>query len=819
MTGHPQARYYLFSNEGVRSMSTHNFRKQKASFKERHNRIDRIISNVKPPVEIQGTLRDITEQSDAQERLNTIMENTLDGLCIADRHGRVISVSDSFCKMTCYSKNELLALNFFQDLFSTPSVPPGEAIRQTISNGRKSYPSKIKTKNEKEFSAETRISFSSTLNEFTIIVRDKTDTLRIQRALNNSISRYRKLFEGAPLMYIILKSKEGKLLISDCNTQFMKALGYNRSDVIGRKISDFYTPESKRKMNRGEGVRYYTENGVSLSERELITSTGQTITAEIQAVPEYEKNGHYSGARVMYFDITNHRETEKKMQKNLKFLQGVVNGIGEPLLIIDDKYTILMMNSAAENYFNHKTESCILKKCHQVFKQSTFPCKGCSAGRVIANQTKETIERKGLMDPDLLEKVFIYPINDSDGKASSAVLRIRDITKEIQVERELAMADKMISLGILVSGVAHEINNPNNFIMLNTPILWDAWKGIIPVLEKYYNENGDFSLAGLPYSEMKTEIPLLFAGLKDGADRIRQIVDDLKGYVRQSDQLMNQDIDINTIVKSAIRLTRNTIYANTKNFHVDYGQQLPLIRGNKPKLEQVAVNLITNACQALPDINKKIIVKTFYDAEPKRVVIEVKDEGVGFRSEDRNRIMDPFFTTKRDIGGTGLGLAISSNIIKSHGGSIEASSDDKKGSVFRVSIPAKICSSKNPVKILAVDDEPDIREFIEEIFDNPEKFAVRVAVNGKEALLKIGQEVPDLLVLDINMPDMNGLELCRLLKKEPELSEIKVLIITGFFQSDLLNDINELGYTNIIPKPFKLSELKRQVTQITGVDL
>jgi polar amino acid transport system substrate-binding protein len=245
----------------------------------------------------------------------------------------------------------------------------------------------------------------------------------------------------------------------------------------------------------------------------------------------------------------------------------------------------------------------------------------------------------------------------------------------------------MVALGTLVSGVAHEINNPNNFIMLNTPLLREAWESALPILEEYYQENGDFVLAGMNYTEMRGKISLLFSGISDGSKRIKRIVDDLKSFVRKDVPDVTQPVDINDVLKSALALVSNMIYKSTKNFSVRYNKNIPLIKGNFQRLEQVVINLIQNACQALPDRERAIRVSTFSDKEEGVVTLRINDQGRGIPAESLPHITDPFFTTKQDSGGVGLGLSISERIVEEHGGRINFTSRVGKGTQVEVVLP------------------------------------------------------------------------------------------------------------------------------------
>jgi PAS domain S-box-containing protein len=270
----------------------------------------------------------------------------------------------------------------------------------------------------------------------------------------------------------------------------------------------------------------------------------------------------------------------------------------------------------------------------------------------------------------------------------------RDITERKQAEEkaklqqeQLMQASKMVALGTLVSGVAHEINNPNNFIMLNAPLLLEAWENAMPILERYYEENGDFILGGMKYTEMRQNIPKLFSGISDGAGRIKQIVDDLKNFVRQDTSDLAQSVDINAVLESAISLVSTMINKSTDRFSIEYGKKLPVLKGNFQRLEQVMINLIQNACQALQDKSKGISVSASFDKQSSTIKVRVKDEGTGIPSEILQHITDLFFTTKQDRGGVGLGLSISSRIVEEHGGTLTFTSEPGKGTTAEIALP------------------------------------------------------------------------------------------------------------------------------------
>jgi len=254
----------------------------------------------------------------------------------------------------------------------------------------------------------------------------------------------------------------------------------------------------------------------------------------------------------------------------------------------------------------------------------------------------------------------------------------------------LVQTDKMASLGTLVSGVAHEINNPNGLLLLDIPVLKRVHDDAEEILEAHFRARGDFMLGGVPYSEMRDEIPRILDEMQDSAQRIKRIVNDLKDFARRDDAAKKELIDLNEAVQRALRLVDPTIRSSTRRFSANYGAGLPQIMGNVQRIEQVIVNLVQNACQALPDPEREVSVSTSFDRENNLVITQVKDEGSGVAEEHLPYLMDPFFTTKRDSGGTGLGLSVSAGIVKEHGGTLAFDSAPGSGTTVTLSLPVPV---------------------------------------------------------------------------------------------------------------------------------
>jgi polar amino acid transport system substrate-binding protein len=168
---------------------------------------------------------------------------------------------------------------------------------------------------------------------------------------------------------------------------------------------------------------------------------------------------------------------------------------------------------------------------------------------------------------------------------------------------------------------------------------------------------------------------------------VKRIVEDLKDFARQGDPALRDGVVLGDVVQTAVRLVEALITKSTHRFELDLARALPPVRGNPQRLEQVLVNLLVNACQALPDPSRGIRVRTFLDPVRGAVCAEIRDEGVGIEPGHLARLTDPFFTTKRESGGTGLGLAVSAGIVKEHGGTLQFESVQGQGTVARVELP------------------------------------------------------------------------------------------------------------------------------------
>lgn len=395
----------------------------------------------------------------------------------------------------------------------------------------------------------------------------------------------------------------------------------------------------------------------------------------------------------------NRKQAEDRLREERNFTTAILNNAGPLIMVMDWQGRIIRFNKTCERLSGHVHQEAIGRHVWEVglaadggdtmrnlfpFDRNSMLPKSFENSLVTKTGEKRLISWSNtLMADEVNNRLHIVSIgvDITERKAAEEEAEIR--------RRQLMEADKMVSLGLLSSEVAHEINNPNNFIALNTPILKMAWKDIAVILDKYRETCGDFLVANVPYSEMVGEIPALFNGIESGSQRIREIVENMKRYARRDEPTKMQSVNMNEVIQAALMLLATQIRKHTSGVSTRLLDKLPSVSGNFQRLEQVVVNLIQNACLAISGNGGRIFIETTYNQESKHVLVSLSDEGVGIPQEHLYRIFDPFFTTKAHIGGTGLGLSVCAAIVKEHNGELIFDSTVGQGTRVNLSLPGE----------------------------------------------------------------------------------------------------------------------------------
>ncbi len=436
---------------------------------------------------------------------------------------------------------------------------------------------------------------------------------------------------------------------------------------------------------------------------------------------------------------------------------------------------------------------------------------------LVAEEDRDLADTQLLLgDPDGIELHFaaangesiateITAVEVSFAEHPAVMLVSKDLVsdEEANEERE-ALAHRMLAVGTLAAGVAHEINNPLAYVMTNLEMLQAKMH------------------AGEPSSA--EEQAALVAGALEGAGRVRDIVTDLRTFSRQ-DEDRTEPIDIHTLLETSIRMAWNEIRHRAELVR-EY-KTTPTVVANPAKLGQVFLNLLVNAAQAIEDgdaSGHRIWVRTGSNAG--RVFIEIRDTGVGMTEPVMNRMFEPFYTTKPIGVGTGLGLAFCRDVISELDGVITVDSKPGDGTSFRITLPASdeaptpepapaALASRTghaPRKILVIDDEEALAEAICAVLGQDD---VTLVTSGIAGLAAMKDQTFDAILCDIMMPEMSGPDVYERMRAEYPEELSKIGFMTGGTFTEVTRTFLDHTAAPVLSKPFRAKALRALVDQLT----
>lgn len=398
---------------------------------------------------------------------------------------------------------------------------------------------------------------------------------------------------------------------------------------------------------------------------------------------------------------------------------------------------------------------------------------------------------------------------DGTGKVRRVVGADVDISERKAAEEaqrsmqaQLARSERMANVGVLAAGVAHEINNPLAYILSNLTYAINTLRG------------GELD------AEQHLELLEALRETRDGAERVRDIVGDLKTLSRADDKKLGP-VDVRKVLASTINIAMNEV-RHRAELVTDYGD-VPLVKANEAQLGQVFLNLLVNAAHAIDAGGAQFNeIRVAAWGQDDFVVIEISDTGAGIASDRLDRIFDPFYTTKPVGIGTGLGLSICKNLVETLGGRIQVESSVGVGSTFRVLLPAAYAfdvevapSDRTPVpahglRVLVVDDEALVARSMRRSLPEHD---VRIATSSAEALSLMKRMRFDVVLCDVMMPEMTGPELHAVVRRrDPELATRFVFVTGGAFDDETRYQL-EGSRNPCLEKPFSAIQLNNVVAK------
>ncbi|MBU0969473.1 MAG: PAS domain S-box protein [Proteobacteria bacterium] len=285
-------------------------------------------------------------------------------------------------------------------------------------------------------------------------------------------------------------------------------------------------------------------------------------------------------------------------------------------------------------------------------------------------------------------RLIVTTVFDADGKPFEIQGIFQDITEKKRMERQVIQNEKLASLGFMASGLAHEINNPNNLISFNIPILREYLFSLLPITDVFANGQTGLELCDMKYGDFKRDLFRLLDNIESGSVRINKIVYSFRKFVQIKSDTEYQHVDIAKLIQGCVEISSPKMKKLVRHFQVTIDENLPEMATDPEILEMAVTNLLINAAQACDKPESIVSLSVSYEDHLKRqLVIRVSDNGCGMDKDTVSRAFDPFFSTKASEQGTGIGLSLCHNMISSQGGRIEVESTPGQGSTFCMILP------------------------------------------------------------------------------------------------------------------------------------
>ncbi|MBN2428412.1 MAG: response regulator [Deltaproteobacteria bacterium] len=511
-----------------------------------------------------------------------------------------------------------------------------------------------------------------------------TNTMKDLRA---SEERLRQVLQNMPVM-LKARNEDGNFII--WNRECENVTGFKAEEILEnpQAIELLYPDIATRKemLDQWEGCKefYNRQTELMAKDGKIKTASWSNISQKFP-VPGWASWSVGIDVSLQKKAERNLLESKEKYQKLSHEFSTLLDGIPDVLLLLSSNFDIVWANKGAINHLAKGSPHVAGKKCHDLWYQCPRPCVDCPVAKCFISGETETQRRES---PDGRHwGLKVFPLKDRNGHVGQTILLASDVTESVRLKEEALRASHLASIGEMAAGVAHEINNPNGLFLLNLPLLAEIYADSAPILEAHARENEDFKLANLGFQRVQDIIPRILKDMQNGANHIKHIVEDLRNFSPKRESNLDELINLNEAVNASIRLMKNPIKNATDHLIVELGENLPRIRGCFQRIEQIIINLVQNACQALNGRDKKITLSTFTSPDGRKVALVVRDEGNGIPADLLSHITDPFFTTRRNDGGTGLGLSISARIIEEHNGKLSINSKPGLGSTFTVEFP------------------------------------------------------------------------------------------------------------------------------------
>ena len=602
---------------------------------------------------------------------------------------------------------------------------------------------------------------------------------------------------------IVITSRDRAIAFANPSAHAL--FGFPDSALIGMRVADIVSPEVREDVAGHESAAL--AGAPQHYETIVLRGDGERRAVSVSTAPLREEDGsggpsEITGVVASLRDITNEQRASDAIARSEARYQRLVETAPDAIFTVDMDARFTSVNRAFEHAVGRSRSELEGQRFTEVLADSPRRVaeelfRETAAGR----RAQAEIRYRDTQGELCTGSVTATPVIE-DGEIRGCLGIIRDVTGERRLADQLLQREKLAAVGQLVSGVAHELNNPLAGVLAFAQLL-EAAPGSA--------------------EEQREAI----RAIHKEAKRAARIVSNLLLFARERDPERTRT-DLNAVMLDALELRRYVLRTQQVEVVTELDPGIPAVWADPFQLQQVVLNLITNAEYALKGVDhaKSITLRTW--RANNRVYASVADNGTGIRAEVIDRVFNPFFTTKEVGEGTGLGLSISHGIIRQHGGQISVESVPGEGATFLIDLPLSPLANPKPESdpatarrgsassaFLIVDDEPSIRRALSRYLAR-EGHAVDTASTGDEALSHMASRRYDAILLDLRMPDTAGRVVYeRLLEEDPEHAA-RVVFATGDAESETARKFLREAERPYVSKPFMLPAVVRLLCDVAA---
>lgn len=625
---------------------------------------------------------------------------------------------------------------------------------------------------------------------------------------------------GDPLVFLD-RSNQIVAVSRGARELFRRAAG--RKAELSGQLPDLFCERDR------ERVRVWLRQALDSPAGEHAASWSKTQSAELpdgtgmhlHLAPRF--SGHAAAVSLQFAEMS---ESAGHVENAEVELQSLIEWLEEGVILFDVRDNVRAINARFEqiaglSYGESGQTKTLEELISRLAEKAADPRHFAEHWRDLARNTLGPVNEQVQMArpfPRLLERAA-RPVLDAIGRQVGRVEIYRDMTAQRLLRAKLLQTEKLAALGQMVSGIAHELSSPLTSIL-----------GYSQRLLAEQDPHGSTSEARQIYQEAERASSIL-----------RQLLVNSREIIPE-----RRLVSLNQIVTGALELQRFSLAAEKVRVELDLDAALPLISGDAGQLQQVLINLLGNARQAMEGHSREGVLKLrTHRAGDRRVLLEVQDNGPGIPETIQARIFDPFFTTKPAGVGTGLGLAIVLGVVREHGGQVRVQSPPQGGALFQIELPAaserqredalssprreekalagqqlqpvSVANLRAPplsmakdARVLVVEDEPTVARLIADVLED-EGMQVDVLLDGREALERAARETYDLVICDMKMPGLDGQHFYRSLARTGNSLRERFLFVTGDVMAAQTRQFLERHRLPHVAKPFRVEELTEKV--------